>query len=51
MLQSPLCFYRTKSKTGQMMNPKIGTSYASACDVNLGDYFSRCFDLSDILSN
>lgn len=31
------------------MNPKIGTSYATACDVNLGDYFSRCFDLSDIL--
>lgn len=27
-----------------MMNPKIGTSYATACDVNLGDYFSRCFD-------
>lgn len=32
------------------MNPKIGTSYASACDENLGDYFSRCFDLSDFLS-
>lgn len=36
---------RKVEKTGNVMNPKIGTSYASACDENLGDYFSRCFDL------
>lgn len=39
-----LVFLASCTSTRNMMNPKIGTAYASAYDVNLGDYFSRCFD-------
>lgn len=30
--------------TSAMMNPTIGTAYTPVYDVNLGEYFSRCFD-------
>lgn len=33
-----------------MMNPKIGTTYTSVYDVNLGEYFSRCFDCLNCFS-
>jgi hypothetical protein len=35
----------------QSDEPQIGTAYTSVYDVNLGDYFSRCFDCLNCLKN